>query len=160
MRLFLLRHAEAEPTVTSDEARTLTPRGIAQAAQAGDFFRRHGLRPDLVLASPYRRTIQTAEILAEALQRVPVEPAGFLASGMEPGTALEALHEYSSRSSVLLVGHQPDLSLLTAALVGVRDPGNFPFQLATLAALRVDRFAVYGASLEFFLPLALMLPHA
>lgn len=157
MRLFLLRHAEAEPPVHSDEARMLTPKGIEQATRAGDYCRRVGLQPDLVLCSPYRRTVQTAEIVAAAWQpKLPTQAEPFLGSGMLPGTAFEALRAYRQFENVLLVGHQPDLGLLGAALLGIGEGDGLPFRLCTLASLRLDRCAPGGGSLELFVPLSLM----
>jgi phosphohistidine phosphatase len=156
MHLLLLRHAEAEPMVRTDAERVLTPKGMEQAALAGDYCRRHGLRPDLILTSPYRRTVQTGEIVAAAMRDVPVQADPFLASGMEPDMAFEARRAYGHLGCLLLVGHQPDLGLLLAALLGVKDAANLPFKLATLAGLRIDRFASYGGSLELFVPLSLM----
>jgi phosphohistidine phosphatase len=156
MRLLVLRHAEAEPALTTDAERALTPPGRAQAARAGAYCQRHGLRPDLVLTSPYRRTVQTGEILAAALAGVPAKADPFLASGMQPAEAFEGLRSYRNLTCLLIVGHQPDLGQLTASLLGMREAENLPFKVASLAGLRVDRFASFGASLEFFVPLALM----
>ena len=156
MLLFLLRHAEAEPCVTSDADRVLTPKGIEQAAVVGAFCRRRALRPALVLTSPYSRTVQTGQIVAAELGEVPRQSDAFLASGMEPETAFTELRAYRHLESLLLVGHQPDLGILAAALLGMKDPGNIPFKLASLVGLRVERFATYGGSLELFVPLAHM----
>jgi phosphohistidine phosphatase len=156
MRLLILRHAEAEPATASDAERALTAKGTEQARMAGEYCRRQGLRPDLVLTSPYRRTVQTGQVIAAAWPEVPTQAEPFLASGMEPGDALESLRSYRELGCLLIVGHQPDLGLLTAALLGLRDAANLPFKLASLAGLRIDRFAAHGASLEFFVPLALM----
>ena len=156
MRLLVLRHAEAEPAASSDAERALTPLGEAQAARAGAYCRRHDLRPQLVLTSPYRRTVQTGGIVASALEGLPTKADAFLASGMQPDQAMEGLRNYRELACLLIVGHQPDVGLLTASLLGVQEAENVPFKLATLAALRIDRFASFGASLEFFVPLALM----
>ena len=156
MRLLLLRHAEAEPAVHSDAERVLTAKGMEQAAQAGEYCRLQELRPDLILTSPYARTVQTGEIVAAAIENVPTQADQFLASGMEPADAMEGLRSYGHLGCLLVVGHQPDLGLLTAALLGLRGADNVPFKLATLVSLRVDRFGSSGGSLEFFVPLWLM----
>jgi phosphohistidine phosphatase len=156
MRLLVLRHAEAEPAVATDAERALTPMGLEQAARVGAYCRWHDLLPQLVLTSPYRRTVQTGEIVAAALEGVPAKAGSFLASGMQPLDAMEGLREYRHLACLLIVGHQPDLGLLTASLLGMQEAEHVPFKLASLAGLRIDRFAFFGASLEFFVPLALM----
>ena len=156
MLLLLLRHAEAEPVVRSDAERVLTAEGREQAARVGAYCRTHGLRPKLVLASPYRRTVQTAEIVAAGLPEVATATDPFLASGMEPEQAFESLRSYQEHDCLMLVGHQPDLGLLTTALLGLQGGGNVSFEFAALAGLRVERWVIGGASLDFFVPPALM----
>ena len=142
MRLYLLRHADAEDLRTTDAARELTPKGKRQAETVGACCQRLGLRPDVLLASPYRRTVQTAEAVAGALEGISVKTEDFLKSGMEPERAFAGLQAYGWVESVLLVGHQPDIGLSVSK--------------ATLIGLEVSRFAPYAGSLEFFLPVGMM----
>ena len=157
MLLYLLRHADAEEIHTSDAARELTPKGVGQARTVGQFCARKPVRPVLLLTSPYRRTVQTAEIVAESLQMEGGPQAErFLASGLEPETALAELQAFGWAQSLMIVGHQPDLGLLATALLGLTDAGSLPVGKATLICLRVERLAPYGASLEFAVPVAMM----
>ena len=157
MTLYLLRHADAEEVRTSDSARLLTAKGIGQARTVGQFCVRKQLRPALLLTSPYRRALQTAEIVAEVLQMEGgAQTEGFLASGMDPETALTELQAFGWAQSVMIVGHQPDLGTLATALLGLSDAGGLPVGKATLICLRAERLAPYGASLEFAVPVELM----
>ena len=156
MRLYLLRHADAADLRTTDAARELTPKGKRQAETVGACCKRLGLRPDVLLASPYRRTVQTAETVAGALEGVEVKTEDFLKSGMEPEGAFAGLQAYGWAESVMLVGHQPDVGLLTAALLGINDAGGMPVGKATLIGVEVSRFAPYAGNLEFFLPVGMM----
>lgn len=63
LEILLIRHAHAE--WVPDEARPLSPRGRRQAAAVGRLLAPR--RPEVVYSSPYRRSIQTVEPLAEAL---------------------------------------------------------------------------------------------
>ena len=155
MRLYLLRHAEAVDHAASDAARELTARGLEQARTVGTFCLKHALRPDLILTSPYRRAVQTAELAAAALDQS-AQIAPFLASGMTPETALDELRAYQRFASVMLVGHQPDFGRLIATLLGSRNEAALPVGKASLASLEVDRLLPGGASLRFFLPVKLM----
>ena len=156
MRLYLLRHADAEDLRITDAARELTAKGKRQAETVGACCQRLNLRPDVLLASPYRRTVQTAEAVAGALAGVSVKTDDFLKSGMEPEGAFAGLQAYGWAESVLLVGHQPDIGLLAAALLGINDAGGMSVGKATLIGLEVSRFAPYAGSLEFFLPVGMM----
>lgn len=155
MELYLLRHAEAVDQAPSDSARQLTPHGLEQARQVGIFCHRQGLVPELILSSPYRRAAQTAELLAAPFRQT-VQSAPFLASGMHPATALAELRAYTRLRTLFLVGHQPDLGLLAATLLGLTNSESFPFGKASLLGLEVDHPAPGSASLRFFLPVQLM----
>lgn len=158
MKLYLLRHAEAVDDAPSDEARPLTARGIEQARAVGRFCARTGIRPELVLFSPFERTDQTARLFAEAWssEAITRQSAPFAASGMSPGDALHDLRAYERFGSVMLVGHQPDLGLLAASLLGLRDAGNLPVGKATLIGLQARHLTPGNGSLEFYLPVKLI----
>ncbi len=155
MRLYVLRHAEAVDQAASDAARELTPRGVEQARTVGAFCQRHGLQPELILSSPYRRAVQTAEGFTAAFGVTP-QNAPFLASGMRPDAALVELRAYQRLDSLMIVGHQPDLGDLIAGLLGLQDGENFSVGKASLTCLEVGRLGVGGASLRFSLPVNLM----
>lgn len=158
MRLFLLRHAEAEDHAASDDARRLTPRGMEQARTVGRFCARTGIEPELILFSPFVRADQTARAFAEAWppDTRTLQPALFAASGMEPEAALEELRAYERFDRVLLVGHQPDLGMLAASLLGWRDVGNLPVEKATLIGLTIRSLSPHGGRLDFHAPVRLM----
>ena len=119
--LWLLRHADAEPHgVVSDFERRLTVRGEHQARAAGRAFARMGVSFDRVFTSPRVRALETARLVCAELGGEPVvyEP---LAGGFDAGDVAELLASSASAGlAVLLVGHEPDLSGLLAALTGAR----------------------------------------
>jgi len=155
MQLLLLRHADALPRASTDDARPLSAKGTQQAQRVARFCKERGLQPDLILASPFLRTEQTARIVAEALGAELILCA-FLASGMMPAAALEELHAYQRFDCVLLVGHEPDLSELGGALLGASKDGALRMRKATLAGLDVDSLTSGGARLDFLVPVKLM----
>jgi phosphohistidine phosphatase len=150
MHLLLLRHAEAEPPREPDFERELTPAGIEQAKMVGRYITRRRVHPQLILTSPYQRTIQTGYYAGEAMGAGEIQIEPFLASGMTPETAFAELAAYAEVDCLLVVGHQPDMGYLFAELVGPQDAYGHDFALATLAAVQVDVLAPGGASLEYF----------
>lgn len=137
-QLWLLRHAEAEPHGSrEDSARRLTERGEQQARAAGVAMARMEVSFDAVLYSPKVRAAQTAELAAEAWdederERLTVhEP---LAGGFEAAQAIDTLNGTGADGRVLLVGHEPDLSLLAASLTGAR----LDLKKGGLAVLRLE----------------------
>jgi phosphohistidine phosphatase len=118
MKLVLVRHAEAAPG-DPDELRTLTPEGHVQARKLGEQLRADGVRPDVVLSSPLLRARQTAADLGFG----DPEPLEELAPG---ATADDIRAAIAGRGeTVVVVGHQPDCSQITAALRGGEEP-RFP----------------------------------
>lgn len=121
MRVYLVRHAEAAPG-QPDDLRPLTPSGRAAARDLGSRLSAGGLHPDAVLSSPLLRARETAAELARAL-----------GTGLEtderlaPGTDADALRSVVAGRGdvVVVVGHEPDCSRISAAITG--DPeATFP----------------------------------
>lgn len=144
MRLLLLRHAKADrPPGVSDLDRPLDARGRAAAPRMGAYLAAEGLRPDLALVSPSRRTRETWEAAAEALGVVPTQivPAIYEAP---PEALLDAVRAAPAEAGTLiLVGHNPGIEALADMLVASgpraarsRLAGGFP-----TAALAVITFA-------------------
>lgn len=155
MLLYLLRHANADTIATTDDARTLSEKGEAQAQKIARFCDERELRPELILASPLVRTRQTAQSIAERL-RAELLVAPWLASGMTPETATEALQEYLRFQSVMLVGHEPDFSLLIAYLLGLPDHARFIVRKGSLTLLEFRSLRVGAATFHFSMPCRLM----
>ena len=118
MKLVLVRHAEAAPG-DPDELRTLTRDGHEQARLLGERLRAEGVAPDAVLSSPLLRARETAAGLGFGEP----EPLDELAPG---ATAAEVRTAIAGRGeTVVVVGHQPDCSRITAELRGGAEPA-FP----------------------------------
>ena len=155
MRLYLLRHADAEPNALTDADRPLTDVGREQTERVGRFCQRHSLRPELLVSSPFRRAVETAQPVAAALGvECVVDP--FLASGMRPEEGLRELQVYRRARGVMLVGHQPDLGLLAASLIGLPRAESFSVPKASLTAIEVSFLAPGGGKLKYCLPPQLM----
>ncbi len=85
MDLYLVRHATAEDRAeTGDDERALTEEGKAKMIRATRGLAKLKVRPDLILASPLRRARETAEILAEGLNRAKVDTLAELALAASP----------------------------------------------------------------------------
>lgn len=120
--VLLVRHAHAEwPAWRGrDFDRPLTPRGERDAAATGIAIREAGLAPATVLASPARRTRQTAEII---LRELGVSEANLvLVEDLYNATADKLLEELRKAATVpgptMLVAHNPGISDLGRELDG------------------------------------------
>lgn len=125
--LVILRHAKADrPAGVADIDRPLTGRGHADAGAAGAWLASRGYVPDLVLCSPAKRTRQTWHGVTVALpgSRAPEVryENGLYYDGITE--TLELLHAVPDDiGTVLLIGHNPTMSMLSAVLdrAGERD---------------------------------------
>ena len=115
MDLILWRHAEAEPD-EPDADRRLTSKGLKQAARIGDWLDSRLPETCRIIASPTRRTKQTAQALKRKFKtRDEVAP------DVAPESVLAAAHWPDSPEAVLVVGHQPTLGRVAALRAGGRD---------------------------------------
>ena len=114
MRLYLVRHAEAEVGVV-DAERKLTDQGRADARRLADALRPMNLSVAEVWHSGYPRAAQTAEPVAEALNGAVVKAHEGLTpfDRTRPVARIVNLHE----GDLMIVGHEPFLGKLAARLV-------------------------------------------
>jgi len=116
----VLRHAKADrPGGVADLDRPLTGRGHADAAAAGAWLAARSYRPDLVLCSPAKRTRQTWRAVSLALTGSGQPEVRYESPLYDAGVA-EALDlvqkaPHTART-VLLVGHNPTVSILSVLL--------------------------------------------
>ncbi len=150
MRLYLLRHADAENFVTTDAARVLTEKGRLQAAIVGGFLLRTTTPPDLILTSPYLRALQTAQAVAACFPSVPLQEDRRLGCGLDPDQALEIIGEHEKLNSLLLVGHQPDLGHLASCLLNASGAVSLEFPKAGLLTVSLSKMQFGAATLESF----------
>ena len=116
MRLFLVRHAHSDPG-DPDSLRPLSSRGREQARELGE--RLAPVEPALVLTSPLLRARETAAAIATA-SGAELRVDERLAPGASADDVLAAID--GAGDTVVVVGHQPDCSEITAALgAGERD---------------------------------------
>ncbi|MEN9469467.1 MAG: hypothetical protein RL630_1200 [Verrucomicrobiota bacterium] len=151
MIIYFLRHADAEDLAESDFDRKLTPKGHDQAARVGKFCKKNGIKPEVFLTSPLVRARQTAEIVGKKCGLTPAI-ADWLACGMTPATLIQNLEPLSTKSSALLVGHEPDLSTAVSYLLGLTEPVNFPIRKASLTAIDAPWLDQGSGALEFSIP--------
>ena len=155
MQLYLLRHADAETVAESDEQRFLSEKGMLQSQRVARFCDAHQIRPEFVLSSPVRRAHQTASEVATHLNTKLVT-VRWLACGATPANTMERLDEYKTAQSVMLVGHEPDLSQLAGALIGTVTYGSIHVRKATLTLIDLPKLALGYGRLEFSIPVKLM----
>ncbi len=140
MVLYIVRHAEAVAGSDNlkDEWRYLTEKGRVTTKRMSASIARISPKPRLVISSPLTRAVQTAEIIAEKTCRKNVIVAnGFLLPGADISELIDCLKGCKDAKCVMLVGHEPQLGTLIAALLG-REDGTASLKKGACVALKVD----------------------
>jgi phosphohistidine phosphatase len=144
MELYLLRHAIAEdhsPT-GRDADRALTQEGREKLHRVMKRAAAAGVSPSLIISSPYKRGLETAEIAASELKyKREILRAGSLIPDSSPPSVWSEIREHRNEPSILLAGHEPLFSATVAFLLGSTQ-AMVDFRKAAL--VRIDLHA-FGA---------------
>lgn len=121
-RVYIMRHAEAQAAsaTRSDFDRPLTARGAATVPKAALAMRDVLQHVDRIVTSPAKRTLMTANLLADALcippDRIVTDASIYAASGDD---LIEIIRAWDNKlTNVILVGHNPAVTLAVNYLVG------------------------------------------
>ena len=141
--LYLMRHGDAAvpegPGFESDAKRPLTADGKIKMKEICRGLRRIGVEIDWVVTSPLVRAAETGVIVAGAIdEQPPLDRCDALAPDGSPDDLMAFLATHPERKSVLLVGHEPDLGLLAARLIGAGNRTNAAFKKGGCCLIRFD----------------------
>ena len=144
MKLWLLRHGQAEALAASDSQRALTESGR-------DEVRRSAMQllndpPQVVLVSPYLRAQQTATLVLDVIGAVAQRTVPWLTPDSDPRQVLNELDRYA-QSGILLVAHQPLLGDLGGLLVHGHRQQPLPLRTASLVELQGEHVLAGGMQL-------------
>lgn len=139
MKLWLLRHGEAEPRARTDAERNLTETGRQEVEVSARHLQ--GEQLDVILVSPYQRAQQTADVARQVLGfSGPVETVPWLTPEADPKDAMLYL-DRRSEQNLLLVTHQPFVGALGGLLVSGNRDSPLPMATASLARLEGEHIA-------------------
>ncbi len=155
MNLYMLRHASAGTRRVNpllDAKRPLDKEGKQHCLDLATVLNGLKLNFDLIVSSPLKRCLQTAQLIAtetgyesRILNSNALDPAATVAQFQR------LLRECTAAENVLVVGHNPNLSVFLASLVlpvpvtenteAVSEPTRIPIRLrkGSLARLSVQR---------------------
>jgi len=120
MQIYLLRHGIAEDLRPGlrDFDRPLTPEGGGKLRRVLERARASGATPGLILSSPLRRAVQTAQIAAEVLHYSgKILQSRALTPDASPAEAWSEIRACGEQPAVLLASHEPLMSSLVAFLL-------------------------------------------
>ena len=108
-----------------DSKRKLTPEGREKMEQIARGLKRLNLDLDWIVTSPLVRAVETAQIISDSFgSKVPLDLCDALRPGEPAEEVLQFLEKQPDRRRILLVGHEPDLSMLAARLMGAGREAN------------------------------------
>lgn len=114
MELFILRHGEAGQRLSSnpsDRQRSLTTTGKEEVTEVAKALRKIGTKFDVIASSPLKRAYETAAIVASVFKMSnKLETWSELAPEGVRTEVYRKLCRLKQENSILLVGHEPQLS--------------------------------------------------
>ena len=143
MLLYIIRHAWAadriDPAWPTDESRPLTDEGRQRFARMIEALAARAFAPEWIATSPLVRCRQTAEVIANVLHG---KPQVAERDELAPGSDLHGLVKWTIRHAAdaketAWVGHAPDVTHLTSALIGDSRAG-VRFAKGAIAAIEFD----------------------
>ena len=154
MNIYLIRHGKAEPAspAKKDIDRELTEEGISIIKRSVELWKNRIKSFDFIITSPFKRAVQTAEIIAELTN---YKNELILDSILSPGSSTRSviqLAEVLIGENIAFVGHQPDMSYHISSLA-CNSQVNLKFPPASIAKVSFNGSPQPGKGiLEFLLP--------
>jgi phosphohistidine phosphatase len=142
MEIYILRHGIAEdaPPGQPDSERALTADGRKKLRSVLRTAVSAGVAPSLILTSPYKRALQTAQLAAEIMD---YKGELLRTKALEPNSAPKAVWDeirvHKDEARILLAGHEPLFSRLTAYLLASPNL-QVDFKKGAIACIELDRF--------------------
>lgn len=138
MHVYLLRHgiAEDEHPGVGDVDRSLTVDGRRKLRHVLKSVAEAGSKPSLILTSPLKRAVQTAEVAATVLGYTgEILRTKVLMPGASSEQVWEEIRTHRSEEGIMLVGHNPLFDSLGPYLLGTP---SLQMDFKKGAVLRVD----------------------
>ena len=146
MRLYVVRHGEAEAKAASDAERPLTARGRQEVDRLWKALRGEGIQVRHLVSSPYLRARQTADQIAGHFPGVARSECPCITPDDSVSGVLDWLAAAAPGEGWVLVSHMPLVAILTGFLTegaGAR----IPFGVGTVACIDLEVLAQGGGRL-------------
>ena len=159
MLLLLVRHAHAgerDPAKYPDDTlRPLTRKGKGMHDRISRQLATSGIKPELILSSPWKRAMQTATIMADVFSTksgpAPLHPVAALAQAPAVAALRKDLQAHAGAGTIALVGHEPWMSELASLLLtGRRETLTIDFPKSGILGIEVAELTGGEGVLRFF----------
>jgi phosphohistidine phosphatase len=142
MIVYLLRHASAGSRRANpllDRKRGLDKEGKQQCLLIGAYLNAVRVNFDAIISSPLKRSLQTASLVATEIgfeQKIAIEASLEPSGKMADFDAM--LERYAGQETVLVVGHNPNLSQFAGTLITLARPNRANLRLRKGGVARID----------------------
>jgi phosphohistidine phosphatase len=126
MRIYVFRHGIAEDAAPGqdDSTRALTPTGLEKLHKILRTARGAGVRPDMILTSPYARAVQTADVAKDVLDfSGDLIETEALVPYQNSVDLWQEILVHRADDELMVVGHNPLLSDFVCFLTGTPSYG-------------------------------------
>lgn len=158
MLVLIVRHAQAgehdAKQYPDDTLRPLTRKGREIHAEVSRLLRKRKLIPDAIYTSPWKRAMQTAQVMARELggKSLKPKPVPSLADAPDLDAIQQDLAGAEGLKVVALVGHEPWLSSLASMLLtGEPHRISIDFPKSGVIGIETDAIQAGAGMLRFFL---------
>ncbi|UCD70896.1 MAG: phosphohistidine phosphatase SixA [Syntrophobacterales bacterium] len=152
MEIYLMQHGEAY-SKDQDPERSLTPRGEDQIRSSGKALKKLEVDIDIIVSSPKKRAMQTAEIVAGELgyPKEGIEVTEVLEPLTPSEDAIAYLRRFIDKGKMLLAGHLPSLGEIASNLMSEGVPISIHFEMGGVCRIDVDALPTHKGDLRWIL---------
>ena len=157
MKIYLIRHGNASDMGTADveedAQRPLSVKGHDKMIMIATALKNLGVKPNMIVSSPYARAVQTAKILKKVLGcRRDLAISDALVPQGDAGGIIGEISEKYLVDELILVGHEPSLSGLIGMLTAGAPDILVNLKYGGACCLSIDDLRVlHVAALEWLL---------
>jgi phosphohistidine phosphatase len=166
MQILIIRHAKAGQRGLlgfigkKDAARPLTDVGRRDMRKAARGLQKLVPEVDVLATSPLARARETADIVSRRYDNIPVMELAALAPGGSKEDVLAWLRDQKATATVALVGHEPDLGMLSSWLLGGGAESFLSLKKGAACLIEMSETPTPGSGrLEWLLPPAALRKH-
>ena len=140
MEIYLLRHGIADEPRSglADADRALTGPGRQKLRRVLERAKSAEVSPSLILSSPLRRALETAQLASELLGCDKIVTTESLAPSSAPEQVWQEISKHAREQSILLAGHEPLFGMTVAYLLACA-PLRIDFKKAALVRIEMDK---------------------
>ncbi len=143
MNLYIMRHANAgvpRESAKLDAKRGLVAEGKEQCMIMGRMLGALKVQPDVILSSPLKRALQTAQFVGNELgYDGKVEVSAALDLNATYADFQKLLGKYADRQDVLVVGHNPNLFQFLGRLITGNGGAGVRMRKGTVARIDMEK---------------------